>query len=538
MPIRLKISLCIITCMLCRYAACAQDIHFTTVESPKENPWSGVLAMTQDPQGYLWFATKEGVYKYDGHQYTSYQHEPSNTNSVSLNWVETVLADKSGIIWIGTHGGGLDKFNPATNIFTHYHHQPGNAGSLVNDVVAAIIQDSEGMIWAGTLGGLEKFDPKTGAFKHFIHDDKDPASLSNNAVWALYEDKQRTIWAGTGSPFTQDDPYKGGGLNKLDKATGKFTRYVHDANDPHSLSSNVIRAIFEDSRGTFWVGTAGDGLHTMNREKGTFERHPYDPEHPEKLSRPPIQTTLGFGDDHITFIDEDNSGKIWIGTFQGGINVYDPHTQKTVWYGKGPQSRQPLAGDDFWCAYKSHDGIIWISAWPGTEMYKISPYRNKLPYNYLGKPVDHFTEAPNKAMWIAIGAGLIYQDKDNNRQMYAYPTAVHGNEKGSDSDLWIPGGSHGLLQFNPADKVLTVYKHQTVNISSLVSDTVIAGRNTNGAKCGLAHLGADWTKWILRQKYSGILNTTRRTLPALATILSMQSKSTTIIRYGQAPPMA
>ncbi len=141
----------------------AQDIHFATVDPPKENPWTaGVLAMTQDPQGYLWFATKEGVYKYDGHQFTSYQHEPSNPNSLSLNWVETIFADKSGIIWIGTFGNGLDRLDPATNIFTHYRHQPGNAGSLVNDKVAAIMQDHEGGMWLGTFGGLEKLDPKTG----------------------------------------------------------------------------------------------------------------------------------------------------------------------------------------------------------------------------------------------------------------------------------------------------------------------------------------------------------------------------------------
>src|SRR5665213_180911 len=297
MPIRLKISLYIITCMLCRYAGFAQDIHFTLVETPKENPWSGVLAMTQDPQGYLWFSTKEGVYKYDGHQYTLYQHEPSNPNSLALNWVETVYADKSGIIWLGTYGGGLDRFDPTTNTFTHYRHQPGKTGSLANDRVAAIMQDREGTIWVGTLGGLEEFDAKKGLFKHFIHDDKDPASISNNSVRALYEDREGTIWAGTGSPFTQDDPDRGGGLNKLDKKTGKFTRYMHDTNDPHSLISNVIRAIFEDSRGTFWIGTAGDGLHTMDRKTGKFERYLYDPAHPEKLSRPSTKKIVDFGDD-------------------------------------------------------------------------------------------------------------------------------------------------------------------------------------------------------------------------------------------------
>ncbi len=83
-----------------------------------------------------------------------------------------------------------------------------------------------------------------------------------------------------------------GGLNKLNKKTGKFTRYLHDEKDPHSLIDNRVRAIFEDSRGNFWVGTAGDGLHTMDRAKGTFERHLYDPSHPDKLSRPPVKNII------------------------------------------------------------------------------------------------------------------------------------------------------------------------------------------------------------------------------------------------------
>ena len=86
-----------------------------------------------------------------------------------------------------------------------------------------------------------------------------------------------------------ENPDKKGGLNRFNKNTGTFTRYLHDEKDPHSLIDNRVRAIFEDSYGNFWIGTAGDGLHTMDRENGTFERHTYDPAHPEKLSRPPLK---------------------------------------------------------------------------------------------------------------------------------------------------------------------------------------------------------------------------------------------------------
>ena len=131
------------------------------------------------------------------------------------------------------------------------------------------------------------------------------------------KDHQGTIWIGTGSPFPNDDGSApdDGGLNRLDKKTGKFTRYLHDPKNPNSLINNKVRAIFEDSRGTFWVGTAGDGLHTMDRANGLFERHLYDPAHPDRLSRPPLKPSPPYpAYDHISFITEDANGNIWMGT--------------------------------------------------------------------------------------------------------------------------------------------------------------------------------------------------------------------------------
>jgi ligand-binding sensor domain-containing protein len=96
------------------------------------------------------------------------------------------------------------------------------------------------------------------------HDPKDPRSLSSNYVWNLYEDHAGILWVATGFPWFNQHP-EDGGLNRMEP-DGTFTRFKHDPNDPHSLISNKVRAMFEDSRGVFWVGTSGDGLHTMDRK--------------------------------------------------------------------------------------------------------------------------------------------------------------------------------------------------------------------------------------------------------------------------------
>ena len=291
MKINLKLTVFILL-IFCTYQSFCQDAHFALVAPPKDQPWTSVYGVAQDQLGYIWLWTAEGVYKYDGHQYTIYQHDVTDPNSIATNLVMYILADKDGTVWLGTVGKGLDHFDPATGNFTHYRHQRGVPGSLAADSVGSLLQDRDGVLWAGTGLGLDKFDRKTNTFIHFRHNDKDSGSLSCNDVAAIYEDREGTLWVGTGETFTTHGDKNKGGLNRMDKKTGKFARYLHDEKDPHSLIDSRITALFEDSHGTFWVGTGGDGLHTMDRKTGTFERHSYDPIHPEKLSRPPTRNIL------------------------------------------------------------------------------------------------------------------------------------------------------------------------------------------------------------------------------------------------------
>jgi len=248
----------------------SQEPIFNRVSLP-EGPWDVITGITQDPQGYLWLASS-GLYKYDGYHLTSYLNDPLNPKSLIGNRVECVYADRKGIIWVGTFSG-LDRLDPATGIFTHFRSKAGDHESLSDNIVYSILEDHEGTIWVGTHAGLNKLDKKTGKFTRYQHHENDSASLSNDQVRVIYEDHQGTIWVGCGSPFTGETPTGEGGLNRYNRNTGKFTRYMHNSKDPHSLVDNRVRAIFEDSRRNFWVGTAGNGLHTMDRQKGLFEHH-------------------------------------------------------------------------------------------------------------------------------------------------------------------------------------------------------------------------------------------------------------------------
>jgi signal transduction histidine kinase/ligand-binding sensor domain-containing protein len=475
----------------------AQDIHFEPVPGYSEQSNSSVFSMAQDNNGFLWLGTAaDGLIKYNGYQYTVFSHQESNPNTISNDRVECVMADKEGNIWIGHYHNtsGLDRLDPSTGIFTHFHHSANDPFSLASDTINAILQDHEGTVWLGTLQGLDRYDSKTNKFYHYHHNENDPGSLSSNQVRVIYEDKKGTIWVGTGNTFVSENIRKEGGLNKFDRKTGKFTRFLHKENDPYSLVDNRVGAIFEDSRGNFWVGTAGDGLHSMDREKGTFVRHTYDPKNPGGISRPPVQfSSLAKtgADDHISFITEDIKGRLWIGTF-GGINVYDPATNTTSFYGSGKNSKENLDVDYFWASCKTRDGLMWISTY-AFPFYKINPYhQGKLSYTHVGLRAWHFADDNSNGLWIATNRGLIHRDSSGiiqrlliDKNPSSDKNGINFIEKDDNGRLWL-AANHGIYFFEPSLNKILAYPLKNSDLNDTLTDYISVVRGSIDNKIWIA----------------------------------------------------
>ncbi|ULQ50916.1 sensor histidine kinase [Flavihumibacter fluvii] len=456
---------------------------------PEEASNTVITSISQDQAGNIWCSLGgTGLFQFDGVRFKMFMHEDFNPASLANNRVECVYADKKGNIWVGTYGSGLEKFDPATGAFTHYKHNPKDPSSISGDSVTCIMEDSEGIIWVGTIfTGLDRIDPTTGKFTHYRHKDEDPGSLSFDQVRAIYEDKQGDLWIGTGSNVTSNEnENKKGGLNRLNKKTGTFTRYIHDDNDPQTLIDNRVRAIFEDSKGNFWIGTAGDGLHTMDRVKGIFERHTYDPAHPDKLSRPPLVNYFNWADDNITFITEDLKNNIWIGTFGNGLSCYDPATKKITRYNKQKDVPGNFTDSTTWSGFTSRDGVMWMSVWGG-GLYKFDPSHQNIPKNtsYTNRRVNAFAEQADGTQWLGTDSGLLRIDKKNNStQLFTHDPKKPGSISDNDvfmlytdkkDRLWAgsTGNNGGLNLFNPEKQNFTVYKHDPKISSSLVFDAVI-----------------------------------------------------------------
>jgi ligand-binding sensor domain-containing protein len=442
----------------------SQQITFNYVAPPKTAFPALAISIAQDPQGYMWIG-QYGLHRYDGYNYSSYFYNPLDTTSLAGNGIETIYVTRDGDVLISV-AFSLERLNPATGRFTHFRGKLNDTSSLGSHGVSSILEDRDGIIWLGTNSGLKRFDPKRKTITRYVHDAKDSTTLSHNLVRGLYEDKQGTIWIGTGAAFGENT---GGGLNRFNRATGSFTRYMHNPKDSKSLIDNRVRAIFEDSRGNFWIGTAGDGLHTMNRTTGTFERHRYDSAHPEKLSRPAQKKTSSWADDHITFIIEDITGAIWIGTFGNGLNRYDPVSKKTRHFPNFKHEPSGIQTDVAWSACNSRDGMLWIAY--NTGVFRIDPLQKNMPFYETSAGIGSLFYDSSDVLWHGgHNTGLIMQDtRTGSVKKYTHnprdPSSISDNSvynilEDRQGILWI-GSENGLNRF---DRQKGTFSHYLLNL--------------------------------------------------------------------------
>ena len=172
-------------------------------ESGNPNSLSGdiVRKIFEDNTGVIWISTKEhGLNKYDKakEKFTFYKHDPGNSNSLSNGPVRSILESSyDGSLWIGTQGGGLNKFDRERGTWTHYQREPVNPNSLSSNTVNFIYEDPDeagNVLWIGTTGGgLNKFDRKKQQFIRYVSEPGNTKNWANKTVWTIHESRHDEI---------------------------------------------------------------------------------------------------------------------------------------------------------------------------------------------------------------------------------------------------------------------------------------------------------------------------------------------------------
>ena len=486
--------------LFCTWFLCdlgrAQEVEFERFTERDGLSHTGIICITQDAQGHLWIGTRNGgLHKYDGYTFTVFQNEPEDTTSISSNWIETLFVDHAGTLWVGTNGqGGLNRYDPQTESFVRYMYNSENANSLIDNRVQVIYEapSEPGILWVGTEHGLVRFDTEKEMMVSFTHDPLDEKSLSYNHVRAIYEDQRGTLWIGTGGYALEHEGK--GGLNRFDRTSGHFRRYVHDPLDENSLIDNRVDVLYEDNFGTFWVGTRGDGLHQFDVLNEKFHRFAFSTNHESLPSKPHLINRAVDPYEGVSFILEDRWGHLWIGGWKGGLNHFDRASNRQYHFENDVRDPLSLIDNNVLCAYEDLQGTLWIGTWSG--LHKV--VRKRLHFQvYEHDPLDRTTLSKgNIASLTEDGQGMIWMPKYNgdwgldlldpstgmSRHVHRNPLEPQSLSsdtirvvfKDSQDRMWLGTEGGGLNVYNGGTDSFTHFRHDPSDPTSILSDTVLA----------------------------------------------------------------
>jgi signal transduction histidine kinase/ligand-binding sensor domain-containing protein len=198
-----------------------------------------IWAIYEDREDTLWVGTEYGLNRLDRKtgRFTRYLHDPDDPNSLSDNNIGSIYMDQSGMLWVGTHSG-LNRLDPATGKFTRFYNDPDNPASLSHDIVFSIYEDHLGALWFGTWGGgLNKFDPASEVFTHYRIQD----GLPNDVIYGILADDEGNLWLSTNN-----------GVSRFDPRTETFRNY--DAADGLQGTEFNYNAYFKNSDGEIFFG--------------------------------------------------------------------------------------------------------------------------------------------------------------------------------------------------------------------------------------------------------------------------------------------
>jgi ligand-binding sensor domain-containing protein/serine phosphatase RsbU (regulator of sigma subunit) len=480
----------------------AQSIKFRSIGTDQGLSVGFVQCVAQDHNGFMWFGTQDGLNKYDGYEMKVFRNNPKDKFSLSNNDILTIYEDKSGILWIGTNGGGLEEYNPSLNKFVHHQNIPGNAASLPGNMVRCIYADAQDILWISTENGLSRYDRKTGKFTNY-QAGKGTNSLSGNVVYAVTSTKDGKIWIGTqdgglnsfdpktntfasyeipksmqfsgkmeylnqyrsriNSLFAGEDGdmlvgTDGGGLGIFDCRTGQyksFTMFVPPGAGEAVAENNRIWSIARDSKNEFWIAAYGGGLIQYDGNTGSYVMH---------QKRKDDVTSLNSNDIYDVFIDPQDN--VWMGTQNGGVNVFFRYSAKFKHYETSSNSEIPLANKFVFAILQDRNGLIWLGTDGGGVITldlknKTSVPRNDIISNGQDKWVLSLMEDVDGEIWAGTyGSGLYhYNPKTSKTEVLldndpAFATILCLHES-KDGDIWIGTFGGGLFNYNKYSRSLT-----------------------------------------------------------------------------------
>ncbi len=486
-----------------------KSVRFEHLVFEKGIPHNYIYAIIQDHDGFMWFGTLYGLIKYDGIQYREYTNDPEDPHSISSDETISIFEDSKNNIWVGTIGGGLNRFNRDTEIFTRFYHVPDDSTSLSDNNVWCIQEDKVGNIWVGTSNGLNRltFDENDKdspvEFTRFLFDKNPLPGEKDSFIRSILYDQTGRLWVGIFGKGLHLFNQNSGQIIKLsqdnEKIVSIFEDHLHTLwlatwgqglihvvlgdekeirketvelityqKGPGSTISNFIWSLGEDSFGNLWIGTYS-GLNKFDRERNKINLYRHSESDPRTLSS-----------NQIASIYEDKSGVLWIGAYQGGIDKYILHRNKFQHFRHDPFNPNSLSLNNVGSLFEDSKGYLWIGTLGGGlnryhpesgifTNFKNSPGEpGKISSNYISS-ID---EDSTGTLWVSTYNGLNYFDSHGNLKHFLHKSDKSNGVSGfmintifsdQNNNIWIGSNKEGLYRLGRESIKTGEYEQYTFN---------------------------------------------------------------------------
>ncbi len=490
-PLWTVISLAGIIFPVLHLSAQFDDISFERIEGNQFEEDPAIYYLYQDARGFMWLSD----YRYDGeqvHYYPSFTapskihgmrvgamlantdleevdslfYYNATADSFLLNFPKNLpyvyndllaaltskhcchcyFQDSDRNIWMGSLTDGILVYEPASKSFQNFKHRPEVSGSLSSSQISTLLKDRKNRIWIGTWDAGLNLWTGDSTFQVFRYQKDDPDGLPSDTIAFMKEDEQGIIWIGTPQ-----------GLGRLDPESKTITT-VHFPEPMY----NHVKKIFIDSRGNLWLGTQ------LSSNKNDFENQSivlYDPV--AKRVKKHFENLAIYWNNLIFSIEEDHLGRIWLGSTNNGIYVYDPGTEQMKQFLKDPRDPKSLSSSFIRQIFRDKEDRIWIGTFNGVSIYdpnaKLFHHREmddlgRFYFNSENKYDGLEDEEGN--IWLASrGAGLIKVNSESRRiQVFRTDGKDSGSKGGNDivrmlkdrkGDIWLTGDAVGVSVLDP-----------------------------------------------------------------------------------------
>jgi len=473
---------------------------------------NNVQSIVEDVHKNLWVATKKGLNLYNRatDSFSTFKNKPSDSNSISSDYIISLYSDKKGHLWILAGGNCLNLWVPEKRQFIRYRFKSLVERSYFS--AQGIAEDSKGNIWTTCYGdSLFCLNPKTHRFSAYNLELKASEKTLNN----LYIDKYDKIWIGTRGaglhvfdPLTKKTehfPIKAdgsgtnkslihwiiadddqhlllavdlGGLNRLNVKTRRFEYIQYNEYDQEGLNTDGIWALYKDKEGILWVGTANGGVNYYNPKEYKFDLY-----RAGNTNASPSSNVVG------SFL-EDSDGKIWIAT-ENGMNGFNPVTKKFSHFRHNPNDAGSLSGNVVRCLEEDLQGNIWVGTWDAglnrfdkktNTFERFNSGSKSTPFNLSGRHVWHIKRDYKGALWMAMTyvgidvldpkKGVIKRFKKDLKNKYALGAdIVYLLVEDKQKNMWACT-VNGLYRYDEAHNGFIAYKNFPDNdIRSFLQDS-------------------------------------------------------------------